>query len=83
MITDAARMDSDQFLESCRLENARESKNTRSPSLEEIDTMKRQIRAENDAREALKHRGPSHLTMYREPKVRRTSYSDGRITRSL
>jgi hypothetical protein len=82
-ITDAARMDSDAFLESCRHDNEREVKNVRLPSLEEIETLKRQIRAENDAREAKKRCSPPYLRMYREPKVRRTSYSAGRITRPL
>jgi len=65
MITDAARMDSDAFLESCRHDNEREVKNVRLPSLEEIETVKRQIRAENDARDA--HRGPPQLKVYRRP----------------
>jgi hypothetical protein len=85
MITHAARMDSKPFLESCRRENERELKTASSvPSREEIETVKGQIRTENDAREANKRCSPPYLRMYREPKIRRTSYSAGRrITRHL
>jgi hypothetical protein len=84
MITHAARMDSQPFLESCRRENERELKTASSvPSREEIETVKGQIRAENDARDAKKCCSSPYLRMYRQPKVRRTSYSAGRITRPL
>ena len=82
-ISDAARMDPDAFLESCRHDNEREVKSVRMPSLEEIETLKRQIRAEKDARDALRGRGPSQLKTYRRPKVCRVNYSRGKITRSL
>jgi len=61
-------MDSKPFLECCRLDDERESKRVRLPSREEIEVLKRQIRAENKARETLKGRGPSHLKMYRQPR---------------
>jgi hypothetical protein len=51
------------------------------PSPEEIDAIKRQIRAENEAREATEE-GPQRLKMYRQPKVLRTDYSQGRIRHS-
>src|SRR5262249_46179221 len=44
------------------------------PSLEEIEALKRQIRAEKE-----QSGGPPHLKMYRQPKVFRTEYSQGRI----
>jgi hypothetical protein len=52
-------MESEPFdrdmLESCRLDNERELKNVSTlPSREEIDVLKRQIRAENEARQGLK-----------------------------
>ncbi len=79
MMTHAERMDSDAFLESCRLASERESLRVRMPSREEIETVKRQIRAENDARDV--HRGPPQLKVYRRPKVCRTSYGQRHITR--
>ena len=81
-------MESEPFdrdmLESCRLDNERELKNVRScPSREEIEALKRQIRTENEGREALKgHRGPAPLKMYRQPKVGRTNSHDHK-TRQL
>jgi branched-subunit amino acid aminotransferase/4-amino-4-deoxychorismate lyase len=74
-------MDSDTFLESCRLASERESLRVRMPSREEIESVKQQIRAENDARDA--HRGPPQLKVYRRPKVCRTTYSQGHVTRDL
>jgi len=47
------------------------------PSPEEIEALKRQIRAEKEAEEAL-NGGPPYL-MYRQPRVGRTEYSQGRI----
>jgi hypothetical protein len=47
------------------------------PSPEEIEALKRQIRAENESKEALAG-GPPNL-MYRQPRVGRTEYSQGRI----
>jgi hypothetical protein len=76
-------MDSKPFLECCRLDNERESKNVRLPSREQIETLKRQIRAENQARETLRGRGPSRFKMYRQPKVGRTNYGQGYIAREL
>jgi hypothetical protein len=73
-------MDSASFLESCSLANEQESQRVDYlPSLAEIEVLKRRIRAEKGAREALKHSGPPHLKMYRQPKVVRTEYSQGRI----
>jgi hypothetical protein len=69
MIAHAQSMDPDAFLESCRHDNEREVKTVRMPSPEEIETVKRQIRAEKDARDALRGRGPSQLKAYRRPKV--------------
>jgi hypothetical protein len=43
-----------RFLEVCRLDNERESKRVRLPSRDEIESMKRQIMAENDAKKSLK-----------------------------
>jgi hypothetical protein len=71
-------MDPNPFLESRRLDNEREVKNVRLPSLEEIEVLKRQIRAENDTKKELKR-----LKSYRPPKIGRTTYSQGRITREL
>jgi hypothetical protein len=76
-------MDSDAFLESCQHDNEREVKNVRMPSLEEIETLKRQIRDEKEARDALRGRGPSQLKTYRRPKICRTSYGAGRKSRPL
>ncbi len=81
MIAHAEDMYPDAFLESCRHDNEREVKNVRMPSPEEIETVKRQIRAEREAREA--HRGPPQLKSYRRPKVCRTTYTQGHITREL
>jgi len=47
------------------------------PSPEEIEALKRQIRAENESKEALAG-GPPNL-MYCQPRVGRTEYSQGRI----
>jgi hypothetical protein len=74
-------MDSEVFLESCRLASEKESLHVRMPSHEEIESVKLQIRAERQARDA--HRGPSHLRTYRRPKVCRTTYSQGHITLEL
>jgi hypothetical protein len=79
-------MESEPFerdmLESWRLDNERELKNVSTlPSREEIDALKQQIRAENEARQGLKG-GPPYLTIYRQPKVGRTN-SHGHITRQL
>ena len=71
-------MDSDTFLESCRLAKERELLRVRMPSREEIESVKQQIRAENEARKA-----PKGLKSYRPPKVGRTTYSQGPITRDL
>ena len=69
-------MESEPFdrdmLESWRLDNERElQKVSTLPSPEEIDALKRQIRAENEAREGLKG-GRHYLNTYRQPKVGRT-----------
>ncbi|HEV3303725.1 MAG TPA: hypothetical protein VG055_28995 [Planctomycetaceae bacterium] len=40
------------------------------PSPEEIDVLKHQIRAENEAKDAPE--GPQHFKRYREPRVGRT-----------
>jgi hypothetical protein len=69
-------MESETFardmLEFWRHDNERELKNVSTlPSREEIDALKRQIRAENEAREALKG-DPPYLNTYRQPKVGRT-----------
>jgi hypothetical protein len=48
------------------------------PSPEEIEALKRQIRAENEAKESLEG-SPSCLMSYRPPRVGRTEYSQGRI----
>jgi hypothetical protein len=48
------------------------------PPPEEIEVLKRQIRAENESRESPEN-GPPNLNMYRQPRVGRTNYSQGRI----
>ncbi len=52
------------------------------PSLKEIDALKRQIRAENEARQAIQD-GQPQLNMYRQPRILKTDYSQGRIRKSL
>ena len=61
--------------------NERELPRVYLPSPEQIEALKRQIRAENEAKEATVH-GPQCLKMYRHPKVLRTVYSQGRIRHS-
>jgi hypothetical protein len=68
-------IDQEAFLESRRHDDERELKKVRMPSLEEIETVKRQIRAEKDAKEALSGGVPSELSRYRRPKICRVSYS--------
>jgi hypothetical protein len=78
-------MESEPFdrdmLESWRLDNERELKRVSLPSREEIDALKRLIRAENEAREGRKG-GPRYLAIYRQPRVGRTN-SHGHVTRQL
>ncbi len=77
----AAHMDSEPFLESCSLANEQEAQRAYYlPSPAEITVMKRQIRAEKEANEALEG-GPPYLKMHSQTKVFRTDYSQGRITR--
>jgi hypothetical protein len=64
--------------ESFSLADARERPWVYLPSPEEIEALKRQIRAENEAKEALEG-GPSCLMSYRQPRVGRTEYSQGRV----
>jgi hypothetical protein len=64
-----------------RLANERELPGVYLPSPEQIEALKRQIRAENEGRETLRD-GPQYLKMYRQPKVLRTDYSQGRIRHS-
>jgi hypothetical protein len=74
---DAESFDSDPFA-SRRLAKEQELPSVYLPSPEQIEALKRQIRAENESRET--HRdGPQCLKMYRQPKVLRTDYSQGRI----
>ena len=77
---DAESFDSDPF-ESRWLANEQEPPGVYLPSPEQIEVLKRQIRAENDARETLRE-GPQYLKMDRQPKVLRTDYSQGRIRHS-
>jgi hypothetical protein len=77
---DAKSFDSD-LLESRRLANEQELPGVYLPSPEQIEALKRQIRAENEFRETLRD-GPQHLKMYRQPKVLRTDYSQRRIRHS-
>ena len=58
IIMDAELFNSD-LLESCRRDDARELQTVYLPSLAEIAVIKRQIRAEKEAKEG----GPSHLKM--------------------
>jgi hypothetical protein len=54
------------------------------PSPEEIETLKRKIRAENDAIK-LAEGSHAHVMEYREPRVGRTQYSSGdlrKVTRN-
>jgi hypothetical protein len=74
---DAETFDSDPFA-SRRLAKEQELPSVYLPSPEQIEALKRQIRAENEARGTLRD-GPQCLKMYREPKVLRTDYSQGRI----
>jgi hypothetical protein len=76
---DAELFDS-ELLESCRRDDARELHTAYLPSLAEIAVMKRQIRDEKEAEEALAA-GPLYLKMYRHPRVFKTDYSQGHITR--
>jgi hypothetical protein len=69
-----------ELLESCKRDDARELQHVYLPSPAEITVMKRQIRTEKEAKEALEF-GPPYLKMYRQTKVFRTDYSQGRITR--
>jgi hypothetical protein len=64
-------------IESLWLANERERPWVYLPSPEKIEALKRQIRAENEAKEA--QEGPQHLKRYRQPRVGRTEYSQGRI----
>jgi hypothetical protein len=77
----AEPFDSDA-IESGRRADERELERVYLPSPEEIDALKRQIRAENEARQTSQG-GPEHLNMYRHPRVLRTDYSQGRIRKSL
>jgi hypothetical protein len=79
---DAEPFESDA-IESRLLANERELPRVYLPSLDEIEALKRQIRAENEAREALEEEGPPYLKMYRQPRVLKTDYSQGRIPKSL
>ncbi len=73
---DSEPLDSDA-IESLWLANERERPWVYLPSPAEIEALKRQIRAENERREALE--GRQQLTRYRQPRVGRTEYSQGRI----
>jgi len=74
-------MDSEPFLESCSLANEQESQRAYYlPSLVEIEVLKRQIRAEKEAKQAMGG-GPLYLKMDRQPMVFRTDHSQGHITR--
>jgi hypothetical protein len=64
-------------IESLWLADERERPWVYLPSPEQIEALKRQIRAENEAREALE--GPQPFKRYRQPRVGRTEYSQGRI----
>jgi hypothetical protein len=75
-----AELFNSDLLESCRRDDARELQTVYLPSLAEITVMKRQIRAEKEAKEALQG-GPPYLKIYRQTRVFRTDYSQGRITR--
>jgi hypothetical protein len=74
---DAEPLDSN-VIDSLRLADDRERPWVYLPSPEEIEALKRQIRAENEAKEA-REGGPPHLKLYRQPRVGRTDYSHGRI----
>lgn len=58
--------------------NERESPRVYLPSPEEIEALKQHIRAENEARDALEA-GSLYRQIYRQPRVGRTEYSQGRI----
>ncbi len=74
---DAEPRDSN-VIESFSLASERERPWVYLPSPEEIEALKRQIRVENEAKEALEG-GPPHLMSYRQPRVGRTEYSQGHI----
>jgi hypothetical protein len=61
-------------IDSCWLANERERPWVYLPSPEEIEALKRQIRAENDAKEALDG-SPQDIRSYRQPRV----FRQGRI----
>jgi hypothetical protein len=63
------------------LGDERDLPNVYLPPPEEIEALKRQIREENDAREA-RAGSPPHLNMYRHPRILKTDYSQGRVRKS-
>jgi hypothetical protein len=66
-------MDSEPFLESCRLDDERElQRASYLPSLAEIADRKRQIRAEKKVKEPLE-RSPHDVRSYRQPRILRTN----------
>jgi hypothetical protein len=66
-------MDSEPFLESCRLDDERElQRASYLPSLAEIAVQKRQIRAEKKAEEPLEG-SPHDVRSYRQPRILRTN----------
>jgi hypothetical protein len=68
-------MDSEPFLESCRLDDERELlRATYLPSQTEIAVLKRQIRDEKKAKEPLEG-SPQDVRSYREPRIFRTNHN--------
>jgi hypothetical protein len=76
----AENFDSDS-IESPGLAEERDSPLVYLPSPLEIETLKRQIRSENEAKQASED-GPPYLNMYRHPRILKTGYSQGRIRTS-
>jgi hypothetical protein len=74
---DAKPFDSDANESRC-LADEQELPRVYLPSPQEIESLKRHIRAENEAREALED-APPYRQMHRRPRVFRTEYSQGRI----
>lgn len=71
-------MDSELFLESCRLDDERELQRAiYLPSLAQIAVLKRQIRDENKAKEPLEG-SPHDVKSYRQPRVLRTNHNGQR-----
>jgi hypothetical protein len=67
-------MDSEPFRETCSLANEQESQRAYYlPSLAEIEVLKRQIRAEKEAKQAVSG-GPLYLNLDRQPRTLSTNH---------